>query len=48
MPFDAGFIVLIGAAYLMVTRALRLLAVLRRLALAIVVALLALLLAERL
>lgn len=48
MPFDTGFIVLVGAAYLMVTRALRLLAVLRRLALAILVALLALLLAGQL
>lgn len=48
MPFDTGFVVLVGAAYLLVTRALRLLAIVRRLALAIVVVLLALLLSGRL
>jgi hypothetical protein len=47
MPFDPSLIMLAGAAYLLVTRALRLIAVLRRLMLAVIVALLALLLASR-
>ena len=41
MQPDASFVVLVIAAYVMVTRALRLIAVLRRLALAVLVVMLA-------
>lgn len=41
MQPDASFVVMVIAAYVMVTRALRLIAVLRRLALAVLVVMLA-------